>query len=120
MCKVLQISRSTYYYEAKAKLHDTTLEMAIIKIFKESRSTYGTQKIKIELSKLEYQISRRRIGCTMIANDLVLRYTIAQFKPHVDKCNESKIANRVKRNFKTQPPLNVVVSDLTYVRVGMS
>ena len=65
-------------------------------------------------------MSRRRIGRIMKANGLVSRYTIAQFKPHVDKCNESKTANLVKRKFKEQPPLNVVVSDLTYVRVGMN
>ena len=34
MCKVLQIPRSTYYYEAKEKTKDTTLETTIIKIFK--------------------------------------------------------------------------------------
>ena len=56
----------------------------------------------------------------MKANGLVSRYTIAQFKPRVDRCNESKTANLVKRNFKHQEQLNVVVSDLTYVRVGMS
>ena len=120
MCKVLKIPRSTYYYEAKEKTNDTTLETTIIKIFKDSRSTYGTRKIKVELSKLGYQISRRRIGRIMKANGLVSRYTIAQFKPHVDRCNESKTANLVKRNFKHQEQLNVVVSDLTYVRVGMS
>lgn len=120
MCKVLRLPRSTYYYEAKEKICDTTIETAVIKIFKESRSTYGTRKIKVELSKLGYQISRRRIGRIMKCNGLVSRYTIAQFKPHVDKCNESKTANLVKRNFKDQPPMHVVVSDLTYVRVGMS
>ena len=120
MCKVLKIPRSTYYYEAKEKTNDTTLETTIIKIFKDSRSTYGTRKIKVELSKLGYQISRRRIGRIMKANGLVSRYTIAQFKPRVDRCNESKTANLVKRNFKHQEQLNVVVSDLTYVRVGMS
>ena len=45
---------------------------------------------------------------------------MAQFKVHADKCNESKIANLVKRKFNEQPHLNGVVSDLTYVRVGMS
>ncbi|MFR0778325.1 MAG: IS3 family transposase [Zhenhengia sp.] len=34
------------------------METTIIKIFKDSRSTYGTRKIKVELSKLEYQVSR--------------------------------------------------------------
>lgn len=120
MCKVLQLPRSTYYYESKEKIHDATIEAAIIKIFKESRSTYGIRKIKVELSQLGYQISTRRIGRIMKSNGLVSRYTIAQFKSHVDKYNESKTANLVKRNFKDQSPMHVVVSDLTYVCIGMS
>jgi len=35
----------------------------------------------------------------------------------VDKCNESRIDNLVKREFKNGPYRNVVVSDLTYVMV---
>jgi transposase InsO family protein len=50
---------------------------------------------------------------------LVSTYTLAQFKPHVEKCNESKTANLVARQFNDQKHLKVVVSDLTYVRVGM-
>lgn len=34
MCKVLQLPRSTYYYGAKWKNNDTTIETAVIKIFK--------------------------------------------------------------------------------------
>ncbi len=49
---------------------------------------------------------------------LVSNYTVAQYKTHVAKCNEEKIENVVDRKFDNQPYLNVVVSDLTYVRVG--
>ena len=49
---------------------------------------------------------------------LVSNYTIGQFKPHIAKCNEHKINNVANREFDNQPHLNVVVSDLTYVRVG--
>ncbi len=38
----------------------------------------------------------------------------------IHKCNESKVANLVNRKFNEQPILNVVISDLTYVRVGLS
>jgi putative transposase len=68
MCKVLQILRSTFYYQ----------------------------------------------------KGLVSNYTTAQFHPKKDTCNESKIQNIVDRKFNKQPFRNVVVSDLTYVRVGMS
>jgi transposase InsO family protein len=120
MCKVLQISRSTYYYEAKQKTDESILTSEIVDIFKASRNNYGTRKIKVELSKKGYQVSRRRIGRIMKQESLVSNYTVAQFKPHVHQCNESKVANLVNRKFSEQPPLNVVVSDLTYVRVGMT
>lgn len=71
MCRVLQVNRSTYYYEAKKK-----------------------------------------------QEGLVSNYTKAQFKPQKDTCNESGTANIVDRKFNGQPYRNVVVSDLTYIRVG--
>lgn len=118
MCKVLQIPRSTYYYESKAK--ETTDEIApqVIEIFKTSRNNYGTRKIKIELEKLGFIVSRRKIGRIMKKNGLVSNYTVAQYKPYVDKCNESKIANELNREFNPDSPYEVVVSDLTYVRVN--
>ncbi|MDB8579110.1 IS3 family transposase [Turicibacter sanguinis] len=118
MCKVLNVSRSTYYYESKPKKDETQLVTDIIEIFRRSRNNYGTRKIKQELKKMGQQVSRRRIGRIMKQEGLVSNYTVAQFKPHVAKYNEDKIENIVDRNFDKQPHLNVVVSDLTYVRVG--
>lgn len=120
MCKVLQIFRSTYYYEAKQKTDESELTAAVIDIFKASRNNYGTRKIKHELAKREMIVSRRRIGRIMKQEGLVSTYTTAQFHPQKDSCNESKIENVVNREFDKQPYRNVVVSDLTYVRVGMS
>lgn len=120
MCKVLQISRSTYYYEAKEKASTTELSKTIIDIFQSSRNNYGTRKIKRELAKQDINASRRRIGRIMKQEGLVSSYTVAQFRPQKDKCNESKIQNVVDRKFSGQSYRNVVVSDLTYVRVGTS
>lgn len=112
MCKVLKISRSTYYYEAKQKPDETKLISEIKKIFQESRNNYGTRKIKATLRENGNQVSRRRIGRIMKQEGLISKYTVAQFKPHVDKCNESKVENLVKREFDNRPQNNVVVSDL--------
>ena len=51
MCRVLQVNRSTYYYEAKQKNDETELISDITEIFKSSRNHYGTRKIKKELSE---------------------------------------------------------------------
>lgn len=119
LCKVLKISRSTYYYEAKIKREESQLSAAVVDTFQSSRNNYGTRKIKKELIKRNICASRRKIGKMMKQEGLVSNYTIAQFRPQRDTCNESRTANVVNRKFKEQPYRNVVVSDLTYVRVGM-
>ena len=118
MCKVLQIPRSTYYYEAKIRDNqDEALTNLIITIFKNSRDIYGQRKIKKELEKHDWQVSRRRIGRIMNEQGLVSKYTVAQFKPHKTLVYESKIGNKLNRVFNQDEALKVIVSDLTYVRV---
>lgn len=85
MRRVLQVPRSTYYYESKAKESTDEITPKVIEIFKASRNNYGTRKIKIELKKQEIIVSRRTIGQIMKANGLVSNYTVAQYKPHVSK-----------------------------------
>lgn len=118
MHKDLQIPRSTYYYESKAKDSIDEITPKVIDIFKASKNNYGTRKIKVELKKVGYIVSRRKIGRIMKQNELVSNYTVSQYKPNVDKCNESKIANELNREFNTDEPYAAVVRDLTYVRVN--
>lgn len=117
MCKILKINRSLIYYEYKNKRKDVELDNQIIKIFKESRNNYGSRKIKIELQKLGYKVSLKRIRKYMQLHGLVSNYTVKQFKVHRTKCNEDKIANVVDRKFDRSKQLDVIVSDLTYVNV---
>src|SRR5690625_5194904 len=118
MCDVLQIPRSTYYYEAKNRENnDEELTTLIIDIFKKNRDIYGQRKIKKELEKLGWTVSRRRIGRIMKEQGLVSKYTVAQYKPAKTTCNESEVGNVLNREFEQDQELKVVVSDLTYVRV---
>ncbi len=126
MCDVLQIPKSTYYYHANLhsqrvfKMEDEEISQEVSRIFKESRNNYGTRKIKKELSRLPKpkHVSRRRIGRLMNELGLVSNYTVAQYKPHKTSCNEALIKNELQRQFEQDKPLAVIVSDLTYVRVG--
>lgn len=126
MCDVLNLPKSTYYYHADLsskrakKAEDTEISKEITRIFKESRNNYGTRKIKKELEKLPEPkyVSRRRIGRLMKEQGLVSNYTVAQFKPHKSSCNEAPVKNELQRPFKQDEQLAVIVSDLTYVRVG--
>lgn len=89
----------------------------IVEIFKNSRTIYGQRKIKKELEKQGWQVSRCRISRIMKQAGLVSKYTIAQYKPTKVTCNESEVGNVLNREFSQEEELKVIVSDLTYVRV---
>jgi len=53
----------TYCYAAKDRENnDEELTILVADIFKKSRSIYGQRKIKKELEKLGWTVSRRRIA----------------------------------------------------------
>ena len=123
MCKLLDIPRSSLYYNRnnnlkKKKSNDHDLTDLIKEIFKNSRNNYGSRKIKVELAKRGHIVSRRRIRRIMKKNGLVSSYTVKQYKLHKTKCNNDSIDNKLNRNFKQEKRMKVVVSDLTYVNVG--
>lgn len=128
MCKVLQIARSTFYYETELsaqkeqeKLEDERLlKENITKVFNDNRKVYGTRKIKIELDKEEafFPVSRRRIGRLMSELGLESKYAKPSYKPMATSPNEESIRNVLNREFEVDKEMSVLVSDLTYVKVG--
>ncbi len=90
----------------------------VIEIFKASRKNYGTRKIKEGLRRKGLKISRRRIGRIMEKYSLVSKYTKKKFKSFNSAVNNEKVENIVNREFSRDSILEVIVSDLTYVRVG--
>ena len=109
MCNLLNISRSLIYY---------TLHNLIIKIFNDSKSNYGSRKIKVELAKLGFTVSRRLIRRIMLLYGLVSNYSNKQHKKLKSIINNSVIPNILDRNFSNRKYLEVIVSDLTYVNVA--
>ena len=117
MCRMLNVPRSLVYYKKKQRKVNSKLENEIIRIFRASRNNYGSRKIKKELEKLGIIASHRKIRQVMTKYNLVSNYTVKQFKIHKTGCNNDKIPNIVNREFDNRNNLEVVVSDLTYVRV---
>ena len=117
MCDVLQIARSSFYYEAKEQTKEDELTEAIVEIFHKNRKAYGTRKIKVKLHEQGFLVSRRRIGRIMHEQGLISTYTIAQYKPHKTACNEATTVNVLNRQFEQTQAKRFVVSDLTYVKV---
>lgn len=50
-------------------------------------------------------------------NGLVSAYTIQKYKPQKTKVNDAEIANDIKQEFNGRKLNEVIVSDLSYVRV---
>ena len=75
MCKLLNIPRSSLYYNANHKhgnrYNDDEIISHIVDIFKQSRNNYGSRKIKVELYKQGFTVSRRRIRRVMNEQGLV-------------------------------------------------
>ncbi|EFM26370.1 integrase core domain protein [Peptoniphilus duerdenii ATCC BAA-1640] len=126
MCKILGITRSLIYYhldkekeqEQKPLEQEEQIEKEIKEIFRKSKNNYGTRKIKVELENKGYQVSRRKISRIMRENKLVSNYAVKEYKVEKTVSNESKIENKIDRQFNEREKLEAIVSDLTYVKVG--
>lgn len=119
MCKVFNISRQTYYYQPKEPPCEAELEEAITEEFEHSRKNYGTRKIKVALARQGMTVSRRKIGRIMASRGLKSNYTKAKFRPHNTSVNLSLVENQLNRAFSNREPLEAIITDLTYVRVGV-
>jgi putative transposase len=126
MCEVLQIARSTFYYEteiAAQKEQEKAAEEQKLKeeiqlIFNINRQVYGTRKIKNALLKEGHTVSRRRLGRLMGELGIQSKYAQASYKPMTSPPNEESVRNVLDREFLVDEEMSVLVSDLTYVRVG--
>ena len=120
MCRCLQIARRTYYNTIKKfGKEDRCLphEPEVISAFYESEENYGSYKLKEELAKQGIAIAKRTIRKIMVKYGLKSPYVKKKYKIYSDKSNESKVEDLVKQRFNGRKPLEVVVSDLTYVQV---
>ena len=118
MCKLLKISRCLIYKAKEIPKTDSKLENLVINIFNSNRKAYGTRKIQEGLRRKNLQVSRRRIARIMAKYSLESNYTTKKYKKPPTDVNNEKVENIVDRNFNRDTHLEVIVSDLTYVKVG--
>jgi transposase InsO family protein len=118
MCELLNISRSLVYYHYHPKQTDTSIDNLVIRIFNKSRKIYGSRKIQVELAQLGCTLSLRRIRQIMAKYQLISQYSLKKYKKPAYNTNNANVPNIVDRDFKHRRLLEVVISDLTYVRVS--
>ena len=120
MCYCLKVSRSAYYVWDIDKQSTRAIETELIseeinQIFKNSRQTYGTRRIRRGLRKQGFWVSRRRIGKLMNKLGLYCK-TKKKFRVTTDSKHLLPVAdNLLNREFSVDQPNTCYVGDMTYI-----
>lgn len=117
---MFKLSKSSYYdwlgrEPSKRWSENQTISSVIHDIFKDSFESYGAPRIKAELSKKGYNVSRPRVARIMSANNLFARRK-RRFKVTTDSEHNYPLArNILNQNFTVFRKNQVRVSDITYI-----
>lgn len=104
MCKILKVSKRGYYNWLKSEpskrwLENEMIMMFIHHIFEYSFESYGLSRMKIELEKYGYYVSRPKIARMMNDSNLCVR-RIRKFKATTDSKHKYPVApNVLGQNF---------------------
>ena len=120
MCKVFNLTRSSYYNFLKTETSNSEIKKQSIKelikkIWLDSFKRYGAPKITIVLKKhYNIQISQKTVQKYM--KELNIKSIITKtYKPSKYKPDEGEFINILKRDFSTTTINEKWVSDITYV-----
>ncbi len=122
MLNVLGVSSSGYYKwlnsrKVRVDKHKI-LDERIIKEFTQSRGTYGSPRISLQLMSANISISKNTVARRMVALKLVARPK-KKFIHTTDSDHKFPIPeNLLNRNFDVDKPNTCWVSDITYIRVA--
>lgn len=120
MCRVLKVSRSSYYYWLRApksqyKEQIEELKAKIQEVYFRAKGRYGSPRVKEELCRTGTKVSTPTVAKYM--KEMRLRGKLARkFKVTTDSNHKELVAdNLLKRDFFSFSPLRKLVSDITYI-----
>lgn len=119
LCEALDVPRGTFYNHILRNKKDNTtyskrreeLRIKIQEIYDNSNQIFGAKKIAVILKNQGYTVSEIMVRSLM--QDIGLSSIRETSKKTYDK-ERQKLKNRIKRNFDTDRPNQVWVSDITY------
>jgi transposase InsO family protein len=123
MCKVLRVSRSSYYRwlsngPSQRTIENSLFQDLIKKEFDLSNGTYGSPRIKESLNRKGYTISKRRVSKIMKENGWKSKLK-KKFRVTTDSNHQYSICkNHLDRKFTPNRLNEVWVSDITYIKTS--
>ncbi|RBP38218.1 transposase InsO family protein [Garciella nitratireducens] len=119
MCKVLKVSRSSYYKylnkkESKRSIENKYIKEKILEIYEDSKKRYGAPKINEKLKEENIHISLKRTQRLM--KELGIKSIIyKKFKPIPSGNKIDSKENILNRDFSTNNINQKWVTDITYI-----
>jgi putative transposase len=116
-CELCKVSRSGYYdwLQRPTKIDVDVLGQKIKRIFKKSRKTYGTRRIKKQLVVEGIVASRQRIRRKMAEQGLIAKAR-RKTRATTNSNHDHPVApNLLDRQFDVQHPNKAWVMDITYI-----
>lgn len=120
LCDALSLGRSTYYGwrerpPSRRCVEDAMLTRLIRQIHRESRGTYGSPRIHLELREEGHCVARKRVARLMRENGLRTRH-FKRYKHTTHSIHRWPVApNVLERRFEVQRPNTVWAGDITYL-----
>ena len=120
MCRALNISRSGYYAWAgrgpsRREQANQQLLLKIKKSYDDSRQTYGSPRITVDLRERGESCNKRRVARLMRTNGIAAK-TKRKFKITTNsKHNHLAAPNLVNQEFAAKRPGQLWTSDITYL-----
>ena len=123
MCFLFKVSRSGYYNWLDRKPSDRAeankmILVEIKQVYKQSRYTYGSPRITVELNDKGIRVSKPRVARLMkqagIRSIRQKKYKVTTDSNHNYRVN----ANLLNRNFNPQKLAKAWVSDITYIKTA--
>lgn len=123
LCDALGVARGTFYNHIFRRVdpkqredEQTQLMLKVQQIFDDSSQRYGAEKIRVILAQSGIRVSKERV--LSIMQELGIRSIRTDAKKQHKKYQKQIKLNLLDRNFTTDRPNKVWVSDITYFNVN--